>query len=80
MKTPAELLSELKEALGSMEKDFLSIGDYAHLLQGVTEGKGVSEEHIPGMYRLLLQIVDHADNIRKRHDVATVATRRLANP
>jgi hypothetical protein len=80
MKTAEELLSDLNEALVPIENDYLSIKDYAHLLQGVTSGREVHQEHVPGIYRLLFEIVDRAEAIRKHHDTASQILHRLRHP
>ena len=79
MKTPAELLEDLSRVLDPMENDSLAVFEYASLLSVLTAGPD-AESAMDGIHRLTLEIRDHADNLRMKHDEAWQIVKRLANP
>jgi len=79
MKTPAELIEDLKSALDPMEDDCAAVFDYSSLL-GVLLAGPDADTAIDGMHRLMLEIRQHADNLRMKQDEAWQIVKRLANP
>ena len=79
MKTPAELIDETSRALGQIEDLYGAIHDYATML-GVLMAGPDAENAMSGMHRVALEIRSRAEELRARHDDATQAVQRLANP
>ena len=80
MKTPAELLDDLKGVLDPMENDSLAVFEYAELLVALTTDIPNAETAMKGIHRLMFEIKDHADNLRVKQDEAWQIVKRLANP
>jgi hypothetical protein len=80
MKTPIELVADLTESVGEMEDHILAVSDLAHVLYGVAAGKVIAEEYIPGMRRMLDEIINRAESLRQLRNGACHAAFRLANP
>lgn len=78
MKTPTELIDEVKRALDPMDDDCNAIFQYSSLL-GVLMAGPDAETAMDGMHRLMLDIRTRADNLRRLHDDATQAVQRLAS-
>jgi hypothetical protein len=79
MKTPTELIDDLKRALNPMDDDCTAIFEYSSLL-GVLMAGPDAETAMDGTHQLMLDIRARADNLRRLHDDATQAVQRLANP
>jgi hypothetical protein len=79
MKTPAELIDDLKRALDPMEDDSDTIFHDATMIGVLTAGPD-ADTAIDGINRLMIVIRDRADNLRRHHDAASQAVQRLANP
>jgi len=79
MKMPAELIDDLKKALDPMEDDAAAVFQYSSLL-GVLLAGPDADTAIDGMHRLMLEIRQHADNLRMKQDEAWQIVKRLANP
>jgi hypothetical protein len=79
MKTPAELINDLKSALAPMEDDADTIFDFSTMIGVLTAGPD-AETAIDGINRLMIVIRDRAANLRRSHDMASQAVQRLANP
>jgi hypothetical protein len=79
MKTPAELINDLKGQLEPMENDYLSIIQYAGLLSVLTAGPD-AETAIDGIHRLMFEIRDHAAAIGKQHEAIWRIVKCLDDP
>jgi hypothetical protein len=62
-----------------MENDSLAIIEYAGLLAVLTAGPD-AETAIDGIHRLMFEIRDHAENLKKQLDASAQIVKRLANP
>jgi len=62
-----------------MEDDADTIFDYATLIGVLTAGPD-ADTTLEGIRRLMIEIRNRADNLRRHHDDATQAVQRLANP
>ncbi|MBB5045920.1 hypothetical protein HNR60_000655 [Rhodopseudomonas rhenobacensis] len=79
MKTPAELLSDIAEAIDAMEDEYCAIFQLSSLLLNV-KIEAVSGDAVDGFQRVLFSMVDHARAIRTRHEQASEIVRKLRNP
>jgi ABC-type transporter Mla subunit MlaD len=79
MKTPAELIEDLRSTLFPMEDDALAIHQLSTLLSVLTACSD-AETTIDGINRLSHILRDHADNLRRLHDQASQIAHRLGNP
>jgi hypothetical protein len=62
-----------------MEDDSLAVVQYVGLLAVLTAGPD-AETAMDGIHRLMLEIRDHADNLRKKQEDAWKIMKCLANP
>jgi len=79
MKTPTELINDLKYVLDPMEDDADTIFDYATMIGVLTAGPD-AETAIDGINRLMIVIRDRAANLQRSHNLASQTVSRLANP
>src|SRR5947209_20447149 len=67
----------LADQIEPMENDILKILDFGNVLQGITEGEAISREHVPGIYRMVVEIIECANSLRDRHNKLMLATAEL---
>lgn len=79
MRTPAEMLEDLRRALDPMENDSLAIIEYATLLTVLTSDPD-AEVAMDGIHRLMFEIRGHAENLKKQWEASAQLVKRLANP
>jgi hypothetical protein len=66
--------------LNAKEDDILTIADFSRMIQGATGGKSIADEYVPGLYRLLCEVISRADSLQKLRDDARQIVHHLANP
>lgn len=79
MKTPAQLIEDLRSSVGQMEAESASIFEYSTLL-GVLLAGGDADTVLPGIHRLITSIRTSADVLGTLHHGAAEAVRRLERP
>lgn len=79
MKTPAQLIEELRSILFDIENDDMAVQEYGKLFAILTSGPSV-ESAKEGMNRMSWVVVDHGRSISTAHDRMREIVRRLANP
>jgi hypothetical protein len=52
-----------------MENDVLTIADFGRVLQGITDGQEISREYVPGIYRMVVEIIECANSLQQRRDI-----------
>jgi hypothetical protein len=73
----AEIAREIRHILDPIENDSLAIIEYAGLLVVLTAGPD-AETAIDGIHRLMYEIKDHAENIKKQWEAARLPVNKMA--
>ena len=60
-------LNAIETELESMENNALQIADFGRVLQGITDGETIVPEYVPGIYRMVVEIIECADSLVKTH-------------
>ena len=71
------IADQIEGELQPMENDILKILDFGNVLQGITDGEAISREHVPGIYRMVVEIIECANSLRDRHDKLLLAAVEL---
>jgi hypothetical protein len=76
---PQLFADDIEDVLQPMENDILKIGDFGHVLQGITDGAEIAREYVPGIYRMVVEIIECADLLQQKHKtIQEIATRLRA--